>query len=267
MTNAPRFVRGARKGESIPYKSLVSILSYDGLTDAYSGEMMGNTGETCALEYGISRGESDAYALRSHKLSIEAWENGWMESECFPMDEISIDEGIRPGADLSSLEGLEPVFSRDGQVTAGNASQVSDGASAVLVASEEMATRLGLPILARIVDYTTSGVEPTRVMSAPIPAVEELLSRNGLSVDDIGLFEHNEAFASASCSIRKHFQIPDDRFNVNGGAISIGHPLGATGTRCLMTLINAMNRDGHDSGIVTICLGGGNAVAMLINSR
>ena len=266
MTNAPRFVRGARKGESIPYKSLVSILSYDGLTDAYSGEMMGNTGETCALEYGISRGESDAYALRSHKLSIEAWENGWMESECFPMDEISIDEGIRPGADLSSLEGLEPVFSRDGQVTAGNASQVSDGASAVLVASEEMATRLGLPILARIVDYTTSGVEPDRVMSAPIPAVEELLSRNDLDVKDIDLFEHNEAFASASCSIRKHFQIPDDRFNVHGGAISIGHPLGATGTRCLMTLVNAMQRGNHGYGIVTICLGGGNAVAMLISS-
>tara|TARA_B100001113_G_C21082938_1_gene610763 strand:- start:1049 stop:1600 length:552 start_codon:yes stop_codon:yes gene_type:complete len=182
------------------------------------------------------------------------------------MDEISIDEGIRPGADLSSLEGLEPVFSRDGQVTAGNASQVSDGASAVLVASEEMATRLGLPILARIVDYTTSGVEPDRVMSAPIPAVEELLSRNDLGVKDVDLFEHNEAFASASCSIRKHFQIPDDRFNVHGGAISIGHPLGATGTRCLMTLVNAMQRGNHDYGIVTICLGGGNAVAMLISS-
>ena len=266
MTNAPRFVRGARRGEAVPFKSLVSILSHDGLTDAYTGEMMGNTGETCALEYGISRGESDAYALRSHKLSIDAWENGWMESECFPMDEISIDEGIRPGTDLSSLEALEPVFSRDGQVTAGNASQVSDGASAVLVASEEMATRLGLPILARIVDYTTSGVEPDRVMSAPIPAVEELLSRNDLGVKDVDLFEHNEAFASASCSIRKHFQIPDDRFNVHGGAISIGHPLGATGTRCLMTLVNAMQRGNHDYGIVTICLGGGNAVAMLISS-
>ena len=228
---------------------------------------MGNTGETCALEFGISREESDVYSLRSHKLSFDAWENGWIGSECVSMEELSIDEGIRQDADMSNLVSLKPVFSKDGQVTAGNASQVSDGASAVLVASEKVAVEMGLPILARIVDYTTSGVEPTRVMSAPIPAVEELLSRNGLSVDDIGLFEHNEAFASASCSIRKHFQIPDDRFNVNGGAISIGHPLGATGTRCLMTLINAMNRDGHDSGIVTICLGGGNAVAMLINSR
>ena len=166
-----------------------------------------------------------------------------------------------------SLTSLKPVFSEGGQVTAGNASQVSDGASAVLVASEETARRMGLPVLARIVDYTTSGVEPSRVMSAPIPAVEELLSRNKLSVGDIGLFEHNEAFASASCSIRKHFQIPENRFNVNGGAISIGHPLGATGTRCLMTLVNSMRRGGHDSGIVTICLGGGTALAMMINSK
>tara|TARA_B100000927_G_scaffold35_1_gene79 strand:+ start:35458 stop:36618 length:1161 start_codon:yes stop_codon:yes gene_type:complete len=267
MTNSPRFIRDARRGEDVSYKSLVSVLSFDGLTDAYTGELMGNTGETCALEFGISREESDVYSLRSHKLSFDAWENGWIGSECVSMEELSIDEGIRQDADMSNLVSLKPVFSKDGQVTAGNASQVSDGASAVLVASEKVAVEMGLPILARIVDYTTSGVEPTRVMSAPIPAVEELLSRNGLSVDDIGLFEHNEAFASASCSIRKHFQIPDDRFNVNGGAISIGHPLGATGTRCLMTLINAMNRDGHDSGIVTICLGGGNAVAMLINSR
>ncbi len=267
MSNAPRFIREARRGEDVPFKSLLSILSHDGLTDAFSGELMGNTGETCALEYGISREESDAYSLRSHKLSAKGWENGGIEEECVSMKELSIDEGIRQDADMSTLTSLKPVFSEGGQVTAGNASQVSDGASAVLVASEETARRMGLPVLARIVDYTTSGVEPSRVMSAPIPAVEELLSRNKLSVGDIGLFEHNEAFASASCSIRKHFQIPENRFNVNGGAISIGHPLGATGTRCLMTLVNSMRRGGHDSGIVTICLGGGNAVAMLINSK
>ena len=267
MSNAPRFIREARRGEDVPFKSLLSILSHDGLTDAFSGELMGNTGETCALEYGISREESDAYSLRSHKLSAKGWENGGIEKECVSMEELSIDEGIRQDADMSTLTSLKPVFSEGGQVTAGNASQVSDGASAVLVASEETARRMGLPVLARIVDYTTSGVEPSRVMSAPIPAVEELLSRNKLSVGDIGLFEHNEAFASASCSIRKHFQIPENRFNVNGGAISIGHPLGATGTRCLMTLVNSMRRGGHDSGIVTICLGGGNAVAMLINSQ
>ena len=266
MTNAPRFVRDARRGDSVPFESLVSILSHDGLVDSYSGELMGNTGETCAKEFEISRGESDSYSLRSHRLSYEAWENGWIETECLLMEDLPKDEGIRHDADMESLESLKPVFDKEGQVTAGNASQISDGASAVLVMSETVAKRMGLPILARIVDYTTSGVEPGRVMSAPIPAVEELLHRNGLEVGNVDLFEHNEAFASASCSIKKYFKIPDNRFNVHGGAISIGHPLGATGTRCLMTLVNAMKRGGHRSGIVTICLGGGNAVAMLVDS-
>ena len=266
MTNAPRFVRDARRGDSVPFESLVSILSHDGLVDSYSGELMGNTGETCAKEFEISRGEADSYSLRSHQLSSEAWENGWIETECLVMEDLPKDEGIRHDADMESLESLKPVFDKEGQVTAGNASQISDGASAVLVMSETLAKRMGLPILARIVDYTTSGVEPGRVMSAPIPAVEELLHRNGLKAGDVDLYEHNEAFASASCSIKKYFKIPDNRFNVHGGAISIGHPLGATGTRCLMTLVNAMKRAGHKSGIVTICLGGGNAVAMLVNS-
>ena len=266
MTNAPRFVRDARRGDSVPFESLVSILSHDGLVDSYSGELMGNTGETCAKEFEISRGESDSYSLRSHRLSYEAWENGWIETECLLMEDLSKDEGIRHDADMESLESLKPVFDKEGQVTAGNASQISDGASAVLVMSETVAKRMGLPILARIVDYTTSGVEPGRVMSAPIPAVEELLRRNGLEVGDVDLFEHNEAFASASCSVKKYFQIPDNRFNVHGGAISIGHPLGATGARCLMTLVNAMKRSGARNGIVTICLGGGNAVAMLVDS-
>ncbi len=264
MSNAPRFVRDARRGDDVPFESLISILSHDGLVDSYSGELMGNTGETCANEFGISRRESDSYSLRSHRLSYEAWENGWMSSECLVMKELVADEGIRGDADMESLEVLKPVFDKEGQVTAGNASQISDGASAVLVASESVANRLDLPILARIVDYTTSGVDPGRVMSAPIPAVEELLFRNGLESGDVDLYEHNEAFASASCSIRKHFQIPDDRFNIHGGAVSIGHPLGATGTRCLMTLVNAMKRTGNKTGIVTICLGGGNAVAMLV---
>ncbi|MFL2979895.1 MAG: thiolase family protein [Candidatus Thalassarchaeaceae archaeon] len=267
MTNAPRFVRNARRGNSVPFESLVSILSHDGLVDSYSGELMGNTGETCAREFEISRRESDSYSLRSHRLSSEAWENGFMDVECLKMKDLSKDEGIRHDADMKNLESLKPVFDEKGQVTAGNASQISDGASAVLVMSETVAKRMGLPILARIVDYSTSGVEPARVMSAPIPAVEKLLHRNGLEAGDIDLYEHNEAFASASCSIKKYFQIPDDRFNVHGGAISIGHPLGATGTRCLMTLVNAMKRGGHKTGIVTICLGGGNAVAMLVDSN
>ena len=267
MTNAPRFVRDVKRGSDVPFKSLISILSHDGLVDSYSGDLMGITGETCAIEFGISRGVSDSYSLRSHRLSLDAWKQGWLASECLTMEDLSLDEGIRSDADMDSLGSLKPVFDTDGQVTAGNASQISDGASAVLVVSEAVANRLGLPILARIIDYTTSGVEPSRVMSAPIPAVEELLVRNKLEAGDVDLYEHNEAFASASCAIKNHFQIPGDRFNVHGGAVSIGHPLGATGARCLMTLINAMNRNKYKNGIVTICLGGGNAVAMLVNSE
>ena len=264
MTNAPRFVRSAKRGEDVPYKSLLSILSHDGLEDAYTGEKMGNTGETCAREFGISRERSDSYSVRSHRLSNTGWEEGWLASECFPVGELETDEGIRADTDMEGLSSLVPVFDDSGQVTAGNASQVSDGASAVLVASDDKAREIGLPILARIVDYTTSGVSPERVMAAPIPAVEDLLERNGIDSSNIDLFEHNEAFASASCAIMDHFGVPDDCFNIHGGAISIGHPLGATGTRCLMTLVNGLIRTDGRLGVVTICLGGGNAVAMLV---
>ena len=162
---------------------------------------------------------------------------------------------------------LKTVFKEDGQVTAGNASQVSDGASAVLVCSEDYARENGWPILAEIIDYTTSGVEPKRVMVAPITAVETLLERNNLDIMQIDILEHNEAFAAASVAVQMALKVPEDRFNVHGGAVAIGHPLGATGTRCLMTTINALKRTGGEKGIVTICLGGGNAVAMLIEVK
>ena len=264
MSNAPRFVRSANRSEDVPYSELISILSNDGLKDAYSGEMMGNTGETVANEFSIQRNVADAYAVRSHRLASAAWDQGWFAKEVFTIGDLKRDEGIRPEADSETLAGLAPVFHEDGQVTAGNSSQVSDGASAVLIASMEAAERHDLPVLARIADFTTSGVEPGRVMSAPIPAIETLLKRSGLSIDDIDILEHNEAFASASCAIQSHFGVRDDRFNVHGGAIALGHPLGATGTRCLMTLVNALERNGGRHGIVAICLGGGNAVAMLV---
>jgi acetyl-CoA C-acetyltransferase len=165
---------------------------------------------------------------------------------------------------MDSLADLRTVFRDDGQVTAGNSSQVSDGASAILIASEEAAAEHGLPVLARIVDFATSGVESHRVMSAPIPTVGKLLERNGMGMDDIDILEHNEAFAAASCAIQMVLGVPEDRFNPHGGAVALGHPLGATGTRCLMTLVNAMERTEGHRGIVTICLGGGNAVAMMV---
>ena len=267
MSNSPYFVRGKNKGEKIDSKILKSVMMHDGLTDAFDGTSMGMTGEIVAEEFSLSRDMADSYAVRSHALANAAWENGWLENEIIEIDELKKDQGIRSETNIQSLAKLEPVFKKDGQVTAGNASQVSDGASAVLVCSEEIAKKKGWPILAEIIDYTTSGVEPRRVMVAPISAVETLLQRNKLDIMEIDVLEHNEAFAAASVAVQMALKVPEDRFNIHGGAVAIGHPLGATGTRCLMTTINALNRTGGRRGIVTICLGGGNAVAMLIESK
>ena len=267
MSNSPYFVREKNKGEKIDSKILKSVMMHDGLTDAFDGTSMGMTGEIVAEEFSLSRDMADSYAVRSHALANAAWENGWLEDEIIEMDELKKDQGIRFETNIQSLAKLEPVFKKDGQVTAGNASQVSDGASAVLVCSEEIAKKKGWPILAEIIDYTTSGVEPRRVMVAPISAVETLLQRNKLDIMEIDVVEHNEAFAAASVAVQMALKVPEDRFNIHGGAVAIGHPLGATGTRCLMTTINALNRTGGRRGIVTICLGGGNAVAMLIESN
>ena len=267
MSNSPYFVREKNKGEKIDSKILKSVMMHDGLTDAFDGTSMGMTGEIVAEEFSLSRDMADSYAVRSHALANAAWENGWLENEIIEMDELKKDQGIRSETNIQSLAKLEPVFKKDGQVTAGNASQVSDGASAGLVCSEEIAKKKGWPILAEIIDYTTSGVEPRRVMVAPISAVETLLQRNKLDIMEIDVLEHNEAFAAASVAVQMALKVPEDRFNIHGGAVAIGHPLGATGTRCLMTTINALNRTGGRRGIVTICLGGGNAVAMLIESK
>ena len=267
MSNAPYFAKEKIKGEMIDSGTLESIMMHDGLTDAFDGTSMGMTGEIVAEEFNLSRELADAYAVRSHALANAAWNNGWFDSEIIDIEDLEIDQGIRPETNIESLANLKTVFKKNGQVTAGNASQVSDGASAVLVCSEEFARKKGLPILAEIVDYTTSGVEPKRVMVAPITAVETLLERNNLDIMQIDIVEHNEAFAAASVAVQMALKVPEDRFNVHGGAVAIGHPLGATGTRCLMTTINALNRTGGKKGIVTICLGGGNAVAMLIKVK
>ena len=267
MSNSPYFTREKNKGEMIDSSALNSIMIHDGLTDAFDGTSMGMTGEIVAEEFNLSRELADSYAVRSHALANAAWKNGWFETEIIDMEELEIDQGIRPGTNIESLANLKTVFKEDGQVTAGNASQVSDGASAVLVCSEDYARENGWPILAEIIDYTTSGVEPKRVMVAPITAVETLLERNNLDIMQIDILEHNEAFAAASVAVQMALKVPEDRFNVHGGAVAIGHPLGATGTRCLMTTINALKRTGGKKGIVTICLGGGNAVAMLIEVK
>jgi len=273
MTNAPFFGQKTGRNE---YSEMQSVMIHDGLWDVYNDEHMGNTGEKVANDFEISREDADNFSVRSHKLADQAWEAGWLEWEAFPIEGVDKDgkshiivrdEGIRASTDIQGLSELKPVFTTDGQVTAGNASQLSDGASAVLVTSRERALSEGWEILATIVDQTTSGLAPEDVMAAPLPAARTLMERNHLTIDDIDIVEHNEAFAAASCTIAKELQIPDEKFNPHGGAISIGHPLGSTGTRCLMTLISALRRTGGSKGIVTICLGGGNAVAMLVQAE
>ena len=260
MTNAPKFEK--RNGEE---KEMVSTMVHDGLWDVYNDVHMGNTGEIVANECNISREKMDAFAARSQNKAAQAEANGWFAWERFDMPELSIDEGVRAGTTAEKLAGLKPVFQEDGMVTAGNASTLNDGASAILVADEDFAKENGWEIIAIIEDYCTAGVEPHRVMYAPVPAIKMLLERANMDVMDIDIYEHNEAFASASCAVAQDVGIPDDRFNLHGGAVALGHPLGSSGTRCLITMIGVMRRLEAKSGIVSLCLGGGNAVAMRIS--
>ena len=274
MSNAPQLLMGQRKGKKMGDSKLVDSMIHDGLWDVYNNMHMGNTGEVVARECSIDRGQADAFSVQSHLKAAKAWEEGWFDWETFAVnvpqrrgDDILFaqDEGIKSDSNVETLAKLKPVFNKSGQVTAGNASTLNDGASAILLADESTAKENGWEIMAYVDDYCTSGVEPHRVMSAPIPAIKTLLERNSLDVLDVDIYEHNEAFASASCAVAKEVGIPHDRLNLHGGAISLGHPLGSSGTRCLMTMLGVMRRTEAKSGIVTLCLGGGNAVAMLVS--
>ena len=273
MSNAPQLLMGQRNGKKMGDSKLIDSMIHDGLWDAYNNMHMGNTGEVVARECSIDRKQADQFAAQSHIKAAKAWDEGWFDWETFPLsipqrrgDPILLerDEGVRSDTTTESLSKLRTVFDKEGIVTAGNASTLNDGASAVLVTSEAFAKEHGWEILATIEDYCTAGVEPERVMSAPIPAVKNLLERNNLDVLDVDVYEHNEAFASASCAVAQEVGIPHDRFNLHGGAVSLGHPLGSSGSRCLITLLGVMRRLDATSGIVTLCLGGGNAVAMYV---
>ena len=273
MTNAPQLLMGQRRGAKMGNSTLVDSMIHDGLWDVYNDMHMGNTGEVVSEEFSISREGMDAFAAQSQQRAATAQSEGWFAWETVPVqvpqrrgDQITVDadEGVRADTTAEGLAGLRPVFDREGKVTAGNASTLNDGAAAVLVADADLAAEMGWDIIAEIVDQTTSGVAPERVMAAPIPAVRTLLERQGLDVLDVDVYEHNEAFAAASCAVAQDLGIPNDRFNLHGGAVSLGHPLGASGARCLITMIGAMRRIDAKSGIVTLCLGGGNAVAMLV---
>ncbi|MDX1611727.1 MAG: thiolase family protein [Candidatus Thermoplasmatota archaeon] len=279
MTNAPGLVHVRGQTKYPINHQIQDAMDVDGLRDAFDGIPMGETGEIVADEHGITREDADAFAVRSHKLAAEATENGWFKDEILPVEAqpagrrrggpetLSQDEGIRPGSSIESLGRLRTVFRKDGIVTAGNASQISDGASAMVVTSREHAEEHGLPILATVQGYATAGVSPERVMSAPIPGTEKLLDQLDLTVDDIDLFEHNEAFASASCAVRAHFNLPEEKFNISGGAVALGHPLGCSGARVLTTLLYNLQRTGGQRGLATLCLGGGNSVQMVVEAE
>ena len=273
MTNAPQLLMGQRRGTKMGDSTLVDSMIHDGLWDVYNDMHMGNTGEVVSEEFSITREGMDAFAAQSQQRAATAQAEGWFAWETVPVQvpqrrggpvTVLADEGVRADTTAEGLARLQPVFDREGKVTAGNASTLNDGAAAVLVADADLAAEMGWEIIAEIVDQTTSGVAPERVMAAPIPAVRTLLERQGLDVLDVDVYEHNEAFAAASCAVAQDLGIPNDRFNLHGGAVSLGHPLGASGARCLITMIGAMRRIDAKSGIVTLCLGGGNAVAMLV---
>ncbi|HEX2023052.1 MAG TPA: thiolase family protein, partial [Candidatus Thermoplasmatota archaeon] len=200
-------------------------------------------------------------------------ENGWFKREIVPVTVqegkgkttvVSSDEGVRPDSTPESLARLRPAFRPDGVVTAGNSSQLSDGASALVVASRKAAQEHGLEVLGKLVATTTSGVAPMRVMAAPIPGVQALLAKTRLTIDDVDLVEHNEAFATASCAVRAALRVPEGKFNVSGGAVALGHPIGASGARVLTTLLHNLHRTGGRRGVATLCLGGGNAISALV---
>ncbi len=238
------------------------------LMERYNLVPQGISAEMIADQWEIPRSELDELAVRSHRLAHQATEEGRFEREIVPFqvngDTYVSDQGIRPDTTLEKLAGLKPAFKEDGRVTAGNASQISDGAAAVLLMDAEKAKALGLKARARIVDQTTVGVDPVIMLTGPIPATRKLLERNGMTMDDIDLIEVNEAFASVVAAWKRELNPDMDRVNVNGGAMALGHPLGSTGARLITTLLHELERSDKEIGLVTMCCGGGLGTGTLI---
>jgi acetyl-CoA acetyltransferase family protein len=238
------------------------------LLERYDIVGQGLGAEMIADEWELPRSELDALAVRSHQLAHRATEEGRFEREIIPMevdgDTYVTDQGIRPDTSLEGLSALKPVFRPDGRITAGNASQVSDGAAAVLLMSAERAGELGVAARARILDYTAVGCDPVKMLEGPIPATAKILERNGMTIDDIDLFEVNEAFAPVVLAWARAHKPDMDRVNVNGGAMALGHPLGSTGARLITSLLHELERSDKEIGLVTMCCGGGLGTATLI---
>jgi acetyl-CoA C-acetyltransferase len=273
MSNAPYLLPNAREGYRLGNGTLVDAMIHDGLWDAFEHFHMGNTGEIVAEKYRVSRERQDSFALESHRRAVEAIQSGRFRNEIVPVAIprkkaepliIENDESPRPDATIEALRALKPVFKADGTVTAGNAPGVNDGAAAVVVTSREVAKKLGRKPLARIVAHAVSGIEPAMVMMAPVEAVRRLLARTNWTLSEVGLIELNEAFAVQAIAVMEQLELDPARVNVNGGAVALGHPIGATGARILVTLLYEMMRRDVKRGVATLCLGGGNAVAMAV---
>lgn len=272
MSNIPYIVNGARWGFKMNDQPMVDAMVHDGLWDIFNDQHMGFTGEIVAERFNVTREDADQLSADSHKKAAAAQAAGKFKNEIVPYTIKSrkgdtvfdTDEGVRADTTLESLASLKPVFKKDGVVTAGNSSQLSDGAAAVVVASRSWAEEHGIKPLASIVAYGERGVAPELIMEAPVPTTEHVMKKAGMTIDDIDLFEHNEAFATASCAVKKALNVPDDKFNVNGGAVALGHPIGCSGSRVLTTLVHALHDRQKETGLCTLCLGGGNAVTMII---
>ena len=272
MSNAPYLLNGARWGYKMNDPKVVDSMVHDGLWDIFNDQHMGFTGEIVAERFNVTREDSDRLSMESHIKAAKATKEGKFKNEILPITihsrkgdtVIDTDEGIREDTTMEGLAKLKPVFKSDGQVTAGNSSQLSDGASALVITSRKWAEEHGIKPMASIVAYGERGVKPEYIMEAPIPTTRHVLKKAGMTIDDIDLFEHNEAFASASCAVKKDLNVPVEIFTVNGGAVALGHPIGCSGARVMTTLLYALQDRNKETGLATLCLGGGNAVTMIV---
>jgi acetyl-CoA C-acetyltransferase len=275
MTNAPYLLPQGRKGFRMGDAQVVDSMIRDGLWDVYNNYHMGLTGENVAEKYGITREEQDEFALNSHRKAVAAMKECRFKSQIVPVElpakkkgapPVVFDKDESPREDTTSeiLRSLKPAFKKDGTVTAGNAPGVNDGAAAVVVTSVHKAQELGAKPMVRIVAQATSGIDPQWVMMAPVSAVRKIWEKTGWNKDDVDLYELNEAFSVQALGVMRELDLDSDKVNVNGGAVAIGHPIGASGARVLVTLIYEMIRRDVHRGIAALCLGGGNAVAMAV---
>ncbi|MBA3725001.1 MAG: acetyl-CoA C-acetyltransferase [Armatimonadetes bacterium] len=272
MSNTPYALPKARTGYRMGHGELVDLMIHDGLWDPYDNIHMGNAGELCARECGLSREKQDAFAAESYTRALAAQEKCLFAEEIVPVeipqrkgDPMVVDKDEEPGkGNVAKLSELRPAFDKEGTVTAGNASSINDGGAAMVVASAGKAVSLGLKPIARLVAYAQHAQEPKRFTTAPAFAIEKLLDKAGQTVADIDLFEVNEAFSVVALAVSDKVGIPREKLNVNGGAVALGHPIGMSGTRLVMTLINELRRRGGKFGVATPCIGGGEATAVLV---